>query len=189
MAEQLLKNGCVDEAIAAEVSLDGYLREQDWSQLRGEDVQVDWRDNEHCVVALLFGRRHRGESVKTGQEQGVKLESPLLSRLMAERAADAESDELIFATNPEKFRREWRRAALDLDLAWFPPPHCPRHTGPSETRAAGARHWRTSGGAADGRSPSRCRGTRSHTHSWCTERGCLRTSKPEAKFWSRASHR
>ena len=137
MTEQLLKHGCIDDALAAEVALDGYLREQDWAQLLAEDVQVDWRDKGQCVVALLFGRRHRGESVKTGQEQGVKLESPLLSRLLAERVADLPSRERVFQTNPDRFRREWRRAAEVLDVPWFLPPHCLRHTGPSEDASSG----------------------------------------------------
>jgi len=54
-------------------SLDGYLREQDWAQLKGEDIVVA-REANHVEVALLLGRSHRGESVKTGQDQGIKLE-------------------------------------------------------------------------------------------------------------------
>ena len=138
MCEQLARQGCVDAAFAAAVQLDGYMREQDWIQLRAEDVQVDWR-KDACVVALLFGRRHRGESVKTGQEQGVKLESSLLSRLLAERVKDMEPEERIFNLTADVFRREWRQAAVALGMPWFPPPHCLRHTGPSEDASSGRR--------------------------------------------------
>ena len=137
MSEALMKKGRVDEAIAVEIALDGYLREQDWAQLRAEDVMTDWRDGGICSTALLFGRRHRGESVKTGQEQGVQLESPLLRRLMAERARLLNPDDKMFDTNPDVFRRHWRAAASSLDMPWFPPPHCLRHTGPSEDAASG----------------------------------------------------
>eukprot|EP00959_Pyramimonas_sp_CCMP1952_P153979 3221413-Pyramimonas_sp.AAC.1 len=67
-------------------------------RLRGEDVHVSVKtfsnnlpsdDTQHAIggikVALLLGRRHRGESVKTGQEQGVAIDSGLLSHILAER--------------------------------------------------------------------------------------------------------
>ena len=64
MAEEMIKQGFVDAAIAAETALDAYLREQDWDQLLAEDIAIDWRTAGTPSVALLFGRRHRGGSVK-----------------------------------------------------------------------------------------------------------------------------
>ena len=139
MAEEMIKRGYVDSALAAETALDGYMREQDWGQLRAEDVKVDWHKDGTCSTALLFGRRHRGESVKTGQEQGVKLESPLLCRLLAERAASLQPSDKVFEVTPETFRRHWREVAEALGMSWFPPPHCLRHTGPSEDAFSGRR--------------------------------------------------
>ena len=48
-----------------------------------EDVFIDKPNaaNDRLTVGLVFGRRHRGESVKTGQEQGVKVESPMVAHL------------------------------------------------------------------------------------------------------------
>lgn len=80
MAMKLARAGHIDACIAAEVALDGYLREQYWDLLRGEDVAIDWHDDGSCNTALVLGRRHRGESAKTGQEQGAAVESPLLRR-------------------------------------------------------------------------------------------------------------
>ena len=37
----------------------------------------------------MLGRKHRGESVKTGQEQGVTIDDGLLSLLMWARVQDA----------------------------------------------------------------------------------------------------
>ena len=53
------------------VAIDGYLREQDLSELRARDVVCDERD-----VTLLFGRSSRGERSKTGRDQGVSLDGP-----------------------------------------------------------------------------------------------------------------
>ena len=43
MAEEMMKQKFVDAALASEVALDAYLREQDWDQLLAEDIAVDWR--------------------------------------------------------------------------------------------------------------------------------------------------
>ena len=139
MAKEMIKQGFVDAAIAAETALDAYLREQDWDQLLAEDIAIDRRTAGSPSVALLFGRRHRGESVKTGQEQGVKIESPLLVLILAERAARMQPTDKVFRITSDTFRQQWRKAAVALGMPWFPPPHSLRHSGPSEDATTGRR--------------------------------------------------
>eukprot|EP00959_Pyramimonas_sp_CCMP1952_P269751 5639409-Pyramimonas_sp.AAC.1 len=66
--------------------------------MNSEDLPSD--GTQHAVgsinVALLLGRRHRGESVKTGQEQGVVIDSGLLSHILAERVRQIEPTDKSF---------------------------------------------------------------------------------------------
>ena len=139
MCLELARLGFVDACFAAETQLDGYMREQDWTQLLGEDVATEHLETGFCNTALLFGRKHRGESVKTGQEQGVKIESPFLALLLARRAEQVGKKKRIFELTAEAYRRQWRRAADSLGMSWMPPPHSLRHTGPSEDATTGRR--------------------------------------------------
>eukprot|EP00959_Pyramimonas_sp_CCMP1952_P474715 9503818-Pyramimonas_sp.AAC.1 len=59
-------------------------------------------------VALLLGRRHRGESVKTGQEQGVAIDSGLLSHILAERVKQIEPTDKVFNTTAAQAISVWR---------------------------------------------------------------------------------
>ena len=77
--------------------------------------------------------------MKTGQEQGVKVESPFLALLLARRAEQVGQKAHIFELTAEAYRRQWRRAADSLGLPWMPPPHSLRHTGPSEDATSGRR--------------------------------------------------
>ena len=92
-----------------------------------------------ATVALLFGRRHRGESVKTGQEQGVMLDDPLLSALLAGMRSQLSPADKIFNTNETKSGRVWREMLTKSDLGHVGPLHTLRHSGPSEDVTSGAR--------------------------------------------------
>ena len=136
----MIELGFIDEALATWLALDGYLRGQDWQQLRSEDVRASWTSPDAAPqVAILLGRRHRGESVKTGQEQGVEIESPLLSWLIALRVRDRAANLLLFDTSVVRHKGAWDKAKTVLGIEWMSGPHTLRHTGPSEDAASGRR--------------------------------------------------
>ena len=72
MQDELYKEGRAEAKEVADMialAADGYLREQDMTNLRVQDVVFS--DN---TVALLLGRSSRGESCKTGRDQGVVMD-------------------------------------------------------------------------------------------------------------------
>ena len=69
MQDALYNEGSAEAKEAADmmaIAVDGYLRDQDMQQLRVSDVVFSG-----STVALLLGRSARGESCKTGRDQGV----------------------------------------------------------------------------------------------------------------------
>ena len=50
-------------------------------------------------VAILLGRRHRGESVKTGQEQGVAIDDHMIANLISARIQRLKPSDPAFATS------------------------------------------------------------------------------------------
>ena len=128
------EKGLVYEAAAACLQLDCWLREQDWAMLRGRDVTV----GHHGKVALLLGDRESGEKVKTGANQGAEVEHVVTKAFLSVLVNDTARDELIFATTPERFRREWWKILKALGLESLGPPHGIRH--------AGAAHYVANGG-------------------------------------------
>ena len=68
---QLRAEGEEEAADVVVLSVDCYLRGQDWQNLKSEDVVEDEVDDE---TVLFLGRAHRGESAKTGREQGVRID-------------------------------------------------------------------------------------------------------------------
>ncbi len=66
------------------VAVDGYLREQDLFALKGEDV-ITFKGE----TILRLGSSSRGESTKTGRDQGVRLDSPHSSEIVRRLAAKA----------------------------------------------------------------------------------------------------
>ena len=58
-------------ALLTALAFDCLLRGQDWAQLHVGDVSSSVSADGSLEVSLLFGVRARGESVKTGSDQGV----------------------------------------------------------------------------------------------------------------------
>ena len=134
VASEAVRRGFPDEGLAFLLAYDCYLREQDWLQLRAEDVHVSMRDSKDPFsrkVAILLGRRHRGESVKTGQEQGVAVDDPVVAALIAHRVSGLRPDDKVFDTSAVKAGRVWREILADHNLSWVGPMHTLRHSGPS----------------------------------------------------------
>jgi len=128
----LFQAGLLIEGAAVLTQLDGWLREQDWQQLRGDDVA----EGPGGQMALTLGRRDRGEKVKTGANQGVILSWPVTAAVVRVLAKSCGKQDLVFPITQDKYRKEWRSAASSLKLK-VGPPHAIRHTGAACYVAAG----------------------------------------------------
>jgi len=115
------------------VQTDAYARESEILNLRREDVVDD--DTE---VALFFGRAHRGESAKTGRNQGVRLDGPHAMTIVRQQVeCTAAPLDKLFPISNSTYQKWWRRAAQEAKCV--SPPHSCRHTGPSRDLATGYR--------------------------------------------------
>ena len=78
-------------------AVDGYLREQDMANLRCSDLS--W--NADCTqVGAHFGRAMRGESSKTGREQGGVFEDPHGVAILRRRTAKLKENDKVFPLSP-----------------------------------------------------------------------------------------
>ena len=123
----MIQQGRLYESILVLLSFDCCLREQDWSLLRTEDVHFDGSS-----ASLALGVRARGETVKTGSDQGVVLRFGFVMALLRAAKDVAEDGDLIFPLTPATFRKRWWEALAALDLVWCGPPHGIRHSGASD---------------------------------------------------------
>ena len=129
MGLQLIENGEIDAAIAAWLQEDTYGREQDWEGLCSEDILVDER-TQRC--ALLLGNTARGETVKTGGNQGVTVDAPWLAAIMMQIKRRLPGPQPVFPMSQSCFRRKWWQAGRDLHIEEIlKPPHALRHSRPS----------------------------------------------------------
>ena len=103
--------------------------------LRKEDLAWDGD-----MVAAHLGRGVRGESSKSGRDQGVVFEDPYAVAVLRRRVAKLKDGGKVFPISGNTLRDWWRRAAkaLKLDLG---PPHSMRHTGASRDLATGYRSF------------------------------------------------
>ena len=123
------------------IAVDGYLREQDLFQLRVGDVIFN------CgVVTLLLGVGARGESTKTGRNQGVVLDEPLSYTLLKKRCKNRKPHEKVFdRLTPLNYSQWWKWAARKAcgSSSGAGKPHSARHTGPSRDLTLGYRSMET----------------------------------------------
>ena len=54
---------------------------------------------DHLQVSLGFGRKHRGESVKTGQDQGVTIDRGFIAAWIASRVAQLSPKDKLFSVS------------------------------------------------------------------------------------------
>ena len=113
---------------------DCYLRSSDWEKLRKEDI---YRSGE--TVAIILGVSERGEKAKTGPNQGVIVDCPLIAEALWSKAQALQPGAVLFSTSPEAFRQQWTRAKAATGLSWIGPPHDLRHGGASRDVEAGTR--------------------------------------------------
>ena len=121
-------------------AVDGYLREQDGEQLCGEDVVFHGSD-----VVLRLGRSDRGESVKTGRNQGVRIDRQYVKDILQRRVAALKKrhpndwqKKKVCPITKARYRTLWERAGRAVGVNPGPP-HGARHTGASLDAATGYR--------------------------------------------------
>ena len=89
-------------------------------------------------AALLFGRATRGDSSKTGRDQGVQVDCPYCIQILRRRLHDLRADkDLVFPISAAVYRQWWRRASREVlgEETAAGPPHSARHTGASRDLA------------------------------------------------------
>ena len=126
--------GCLLESLALLLSEDCYLREQDWSLLRKEDVASDG-----SRVSITMGVRARGEKIKTGSNQGVIIDSEVVASLLWAVCCTLRSGDLVFPFPPIHYRKLWWQVLDRLGLRFCGPPHNVRHSKPAADISKGTR--------------------------------------------------
>ena len=142
------RKGQIDASEAAETALDCYMREQQVLRLRGEDIATTAEGE----MSISLGVAERGESAKTGRQQGVRPDTPFVRDLLMRRKASVKPHEKIFKLNVNQYRNCFAAARKELGLP-LKKPHGIRHTGPSRDAATRYRtrpqHGRRGGWLSD----------------------------------------
>ena len=116
-----------------DIAIDGYCRQQDLiGNLQRRDVVFDTKGND-TTTCLQFGRSSRGESSKTGRNQGVILDEAHSTRVLQRLCEGKGPKDKIFPISTETVRKWWSAAcrAVAGDHHSIGPVHSCRHTGPS----------------------------------------------------------
>ena len=138
-------------------------------QLRAADIIV-LREKDNFEVSLKLGFAERGESAKTGVRQGVRVDSPYLATMLADRKKENAASDRVFKITRDSYAKACSDAAKVLGV-FLGPPHSVRHSGPSHDAATGYRTlWQI-----------QRRGR------WASERSVLRYAKTH--FWVEARAR
>jgi len=132
--EVLLAKGRIYPAWIALLSMDCYLRSQDWRGLVGADISYDRRG-----VALVFGRSTRGESSKGGPNQGVVVARGWIAEGMIALARLVDPHSAVFPMSSAGFRALWQRVWEAEGCGFVRAIHELRHTGASEDIARARR--------------------------------------------------
>ena len=126
IALRLLELGLASAAFAVLLSEDGYLREDDWENLLIRDVSIlRAHKDSPPQVGLLLGPSERGGTTKTGPDQGVIVDTPLLRWWIYYLAQLKDREESLVTLTSHEFRKIWWRTLDDLGLTYLGPPHSP----------------------------------------------------------------
>ena len=108
---------------------DAYAREQDMEQLQPQDFNFDGQ-----MGSLDFGVSSRGETVKTGANQGVIFRRAVVTDLFIglKMAATTHNWSRLLPLDQATMRKWWHKACLTIGIGFTGPPHTIRHSGPSE---------------------------------------------------------
>ena len=85
---------------------------------------------------LVLGESFRGESVKTGHNQGVVIRRGWIVDIFLALKDEANGGK-VFPFGQERLRQAWHRTLRSRGLDFAGPPHSIRHSGPSEDLARG----------------------------------------------------
>ena len=140
IAQQMLDDGEFEASLITCWQFMTFGREQDWKRLRTNDLAFSLdASSSPYAVAIKLGVQERGESTKTGFNQGIDVAPPdnLLFVLVAmqllvesRRQRRRRHDARVFELSPSQYRKIWGRAAKKLGLP-PDPPHVLRHAGAS----------------------------------------------------------
>ena len=129
----VILEGFVMEGVVVFLIFDAWLREQDWEMLRGEGCALDntWQ------MALRLGRRHRGDKVKTGSDQGVIIANDWVRDMISVLKSECGDEELLLPLAQHRFCRIWWKTLRDLGIENMGPPHnrtCATQARPTSSR-------------------------------------------------------
>jgi hypothetical protein len=109
---------------AAWSQIDELLREQDVEHLLGADIIPD----QQGAVSLMLGIIERGETTKSGTNQGVVVQHPDLCAFYIRRKEEIGPTDRVFPFHIDRYRRWYAKAAKKFGLL-EEGPHVFRHTG------------------------------------------------------------
>ena len=112
-------------------------REQDLEQVAREDIFIDPLDE--TKVALRFGSRQRGLSVKTGSDQAATIDDSLIARVVSGMRKKLVPGEMLFPFSQAAMRRSWNEEQRLLKTTKRYKLHTLRHSKPSADSARGRR--------------------------------------------------
>ena len=125
-----LRSGNKESALISALSFDCFLRGQDWKNLRVSHIKASYDRSGRLCVALIFGERALGESVKTGSDQGCIVQREWLAqwllRYRDERIAQGKI--FVFEQSSDAFRDHFAAIHRWLGIA-VATPHVLRHAG------------------------------------------------------------
>ena len=123
-----------------ELALDGYLRTQDLELIRVADVI--FYDGPPAYAAVRLGESRRGESTKTGRDQGVLFDDPSSIQLLRRRTKGKKPGDRVFSLSKGVYTQwYWRAAEKTKVKKWVRPPHSVRHTAASRDLHENYRTW------------------------------------------------
>ena len=131
IAVEMIRKGFLYQGAWVLCQYDVYGREQDMEQLDTSDISYD---GQH--MGLVFGEAARGQSAKTGHNQGAVVRRGLVIDIFL-ALQEAAKGSKVFPIGQPALRKIWHQTLRDLKLEFAGPPHSIRHSGPSEDLARG----------------------------------------------------
>jgi len=127
-----IERGDFECALITLLSEDGYLRESDWATVSTQDVSVRWTPD-HAIpdVGMNLGTGARGLSTKTGSDQGITVDAPLLCLWLACLLELLPTGSPIVLLTATLFRKFWWQVLELKGIEFLGPPHGLRHSRPS----------------------------------------------------------
>ena len=130
IAIRMIELGHPEAALATLLAEDGYLRESDWSMIQVTDIVTEGQP-QTPRVALILGAQERGDTTKTGDNQGIVVETLFVCLWVAQLAKRLRPSQSLIGLKPEAYRRIWWKVLDDINARSLGPPHSLRHSRPA----------------------------------------------------------